>query len=255
VTPSGAPATAPEAGWPGGQAGERLARWLTGCLPGTRPPLAGTVLAGGNSNVTVLLADAAGQRLVLRRPPAGAVLATAHDVLREARVLAALAGAGAPVPAVLATCEDSGVIGAPFFAMQYLDGLPCHGADDASALAPAVRRASGESLARTLAALHGLDVDAIGLGGLGPRDGYVARQLRRWRRQVDAGRQRPTPDIDVTHAILSGCVPPQRRTAVVHGDYRLDNCVLNAGGGVAGVVDWEICALGDPLADLGVLLA
>ncbi|WP_369333566.1 phosphotransferase family protein [Trebonia kvetii] len=139
--------------------------------------------------------------------------------------------------------------------MRYLDGMHCHGAQDASSLHPAARRAAGQNLARTLARLHSLDPDTIGLGDLGPREDYVARQLRRWRRQVDADRRRPTPDIDEAHAILSAHVPPQRRASVVHGDFRLDNCVLDLDGGVIGLVDWEICALGDPLADLGVLLA
>jgi aminoglycoside phosphotransferase (APT) family kinase protein len=243
------------AGWLDDQAGERLTEWLTSQVPGTCPPFTSTVLAGGNSNVTVLLADSAGQRTVLRRPPAGTSLDTAHDVVREARILSALASAGTPVPGVVAMCQDAAVIGAPFFVMQYLDGIHCHGTRDAYSLDPAVRRAAGENLAGALAELHRLDIDAIGLGDLGRRGDYIARQLRRWQRQVDADRQRPTPDIDVAHAILSQRVPPQRRTSVVHGDIRLDNCILDHVGRVIGVVDWEICALGDPLADLGVLLA
>jgi aminoglycoside phosphotransferase (APT) family kinase protein len=233
----------------------RLTAWLAGHVPGAVDPFTAEVLAGGNSNVTVMLEDAGGQRMVLRRPPAGTALDTAHDVLREARILGALATAGAPVPAVIASCDDRAVIDAPFFVMQYVDGIHCHGADDAKAADPAVRWAAGESLARTLAALHGLDVDAIGLGDLGRREDYVARQLRRWRRQVDADRQRPTRDIDAARAILAERVPPQRGSAVVHGDVRLDNCILDRHGGVLALVDWEICALGDPLADLGVLLA
>lgn len=212
-------------------------------------------LAGGNSNVTLLLEDTQGHRMVLRRPPVGSTLDTAHDVLREARIMRALARAGALVPRVIATCEESSVIGAPFVVMQYMDGLHCHGARDAQSLDPGARRTSGDSLARALAELHSLDIDAIGIGDLGRRDGYVKRQLRRWARQVDADRQRPTPGIDSTHGLLSACVPDQRRASVVHGDIRLDNCVLDPGGAVIAMVDWEICALGDPLADLGVLLA
>lgn len=233
----------------------RLAAWLAGHAPGALAPFTAVALAGGNSNITLLLEDAAGQRMVLRRPPAGTALDTAHDMLREARILTAVARAGTPVPRVIATCEDRAVIDVPFIVMQYVDGIHCHGVQGAKSLDPGVRRASGESLARTLAALHGLDVDAIGLGDLGRREDYIARQLRRWHRQVEADRQRPTHDIDAAHAILAECVPPQRGASVVHGDIRLDNCILGPGGAVVAVVDWEICALGDPLADLGVLLA
>lgn len=258
---TGAPAEFPhaaisQAGHPPAEAvSDRLAGWLGDCVPGARPPVKSTPLAGGNSNVTLLLEDADGRRMVLRRPPAGSALDTAHDVLREARIIRALGSAGALVPGVIATCEDSGVIGAPFVVMQYVDGFHCHGARDAQALGPSARRACGDSLARALAALHALDIDVIGIGDLGRREDYIERQLRRWARQVDADRQRPTPGIDMAHRVLSGCPPEQRRTSVVHGDIRLDNCVLDPGGAVLAMVDWEICALGDPLADLGVLLA
>jgi aminoglycoside phosphotransferase (APT) family kinase protein len=232
-----------------------LTAWLVGHVPGAVAPFSHVPLAGGNSNVTILLEDAAGQRTVLRRPPAGTALDTAHDVLREARILSALGQGGTPVPAVIATCEDRAVIDVPFMIMRYVDGISCHGAEDARSLEYTTRRAAGESLVRTLAALHGLDVDAIGLGDLGRRDDYIARQLRRWRRQVEADRQRPTPDIDATNEILQECVPLQRSAAIVHGDVRLDNCILAPDGSVIALVDWEICTLGDPLADLGVLLA
>jgi aminoglycoside phosphotransferase (APT) family kinase protein len=238
-----------------GPARRRLTAWLAGHVPGALAPFTSVVLAGGNSNITVLLEDAGGQRTVLRRPPAGTVLDTAHDVLREARILRALGQAGMPVPRVIATCEDRAVLDAPFMVMEYIDGIHCHGAEEAKSLDCGVRRDAGESLARTLARLHEADVDAIGLGDLGRREDYIARQLRRWRRQVEADRQRPTPHLDAAHAILTGCVPLQRRACVVHGDVRLDNCILTASGSVIAVVDWEICALGDPLADLGVLLA
>lgn len=232
-----------------------LEQWIEANVPHVRRPFITTKLTGGNSNITVLLEDGSGARMVLRRPPDGAALATAHDVLREARILAALSQAGLPVPAVIATCADPAVIGAPFVLMRYVDGVACLGAARARSLDEGARRAAGANLARTLAALHALDIDAIGLGDLGRRADYVARQLRRWHRQVETDRQRATPDIDAAHALLAERVPPQRRDAIVHGDFRLDNCVLAPDGAVRAVVDWEICALGDPLADLGVLLA
>jgi aminoglycoside phosphotransferase (APT) family kinase protein len=188
---------------------------------------------------------------VLRRPPEGAVLATAHDVLREARILTALHRAGLPVPEVIATRRDP----EPALLMRYVDGVACLGAAQARALDGPARRAAGPSLARTLAALHALDIDAVGLADLGRRENYAARQLRRWHGQVETDRQRPTPDIDAAHALLAQRVPPQRRDAIVHGDFRLDNCIIGPDGAVRAVLDWEICALGDPLADLGVLLA
>lgn len=232
-----------------------LEQWIAGNVRDVRGPLRLTKLPGGNSNITVLVEDASGVRMVLRRPPEGAALATAHDVLREARILTALSRAGMPVPEVIATCADPAVIGAPFVLMRHVDGVACLGVAQARSLDDGARRGAGASLARTLAALHALDIDAVGLADLGRRDNYVARQLRRWHGQVETDRQRPTPDIDAAHTMLSQCVPPQQRDAIVHGDFRLDNCILAPDGAVRAVVDWEICALGDPLADLGVLLA
>jgi aminoglycoside phosphotransferase (APT) family kinase protein len=232
-----------------------LSDWLGNNVAGFRLPARQQVLPGGNSNVTLLLTDSAGQRFVLRQPPVGTALATAHDVLREARILRALDAAKLPVPSVVASCDDLSVLGVAFVVMRYVEGTHCHTSEDANGLTVPVRRAAGDNLAHALALLHALDVDSIGLGNLGPRDDYLARQLRRWRRQVDVDRQRDTEDIDRTCDLLREFVPEQRRVAVVHGDVRLDNCILSADGGVLAIVDWEICALGDPLADLGVLLA
>jgi aminoglycoside phosphotransferase (APT) family kinase protein len=232
-----------------------VTEWLAGCLPGLVPPLDFRRLAGGNSNLTYRVTDRTGRSWVLRRPPAGAVLATAHDVLREARVLAALGGAGLPVPRIDASCADPEVTGAPFVVMEFVDGLVCLGSADAGRLAPAQRQRAGESLATTLGALHRADPDRIGLGDLGRHTGYLERQLARWHTQWRTGRLRDLPAIDSAADLLRRRIPAQARVAVVHGDYRLDNCVLAPDGSVRAVLDWEICALGDPLADLGVLLA
>jgi aminoglycoside phosphotransferase (APT) family kinase protein len=221
-----------------------IQRWL----PDAVPPFTVTRLPGGNSNRTERIVDATGQSWVLRRPPAGAALATAHDVLREARILRAVA-AGVPVPRVLATDAE------PMVLMEYVDGITCRDSTAAAALPAPVRQRAGRSLAETLAALHRLDPDEIGLGDLGRREDYVRRQLARWHRQWQAAKQRELPALERAFNRLSEAVPPQRRSAVVHGDYRLDNCILAADGSVRAVLDWEICALGDPLADLGVLLA
>lgn len=229
--------------------------WLARRLPDAAPPFAFARLPGGNSNLTYRAEDRAGRAVVLRRGPVGRTLPTAHDMLREARVLTALRGGGLPVPAVYAVCDDPEVTGAPFFVMEYVDGIVCAGRRQAADLTGAQRTRAGESLAETLGALHRLDPDRVGLGDLGRRSGYVERQLARWHAQWTAGRLRVLPAIDAAHALLAARVPAQRATGVVHGDFRLDNCVLAPDGAVRAVLDWEICALGDPLADLGVLLA
>ena len=229
--------------------------WLAQRLPNTAPPFEFVRLPGGNSNLTYRAEDRAGRSVVLRRGPLGRALPTAHDMLREARVLAALHDGGVPVPAVYASCDDPEVTGAPFFVMEYVDGIVCGGRRQAEALTAAQRTRAGESMAETLGALHRLDPDRIGLGDLGRRSGYLERQLTRWHTQWSAGRLRELPSIEAAHVLLADRVPPQAAAAVVHGDFRLDNCVLAADGTVRAVLDWEICALGDPLADLGVLLA
>lgn len=234
---------------------ERIAAFLAEQLPQARPPLSFSRLAGGNSNLTFRVRDAAGSSWVLRRPPLGAALATAHDVLREARVLRALDGSPVPVPRVLLTCADESVDTAPFVLMEHVDGLACAGAAGAARLTGTQRHAVGLAMARTLAGLHAVDPDAVGLGDLGRREGYVERQLARWHAQWLAGRQRPLPELGAAHELLRVRVPAQHRVALVHGDFRLDNCILGGDASVRAVLDWEICALGDPLADLGVLLA
>ncbi|HEY3735908.1 MAG TPA: phosphotransferase family protein [Jatrophihabitans sp.] len=220
-----------------------------------RPPLALALLAGGHSNLTYRVTDADDVSWVLRRPPEGTLLATAHDVLREARVLTALSPTPVPTPAVHAVCEGHDVLDADFFVMEWVDGIPCTTAAAAAGLSPAQRRTAGESLADTLATLHRVDVDAVGLGALGRREGYVQRQLRRWQTQWNTQRVDALTEIDEAFELLSAQIPEQRQTSLVHGDYRLDNCILATDGTVRAVVDWEICALGDPLVDLGVLLA
>ena len=233
----------------------RIAALLAQQLPQVRPPLRFTRLAGGNSNLTYRVQDATGASWVLRRPPVGGALATAHDVLREARVLRALAGSPVPVPGVLLTCADETVAAAPFVLMEYVAGTACAGAEDAARLSVAQRQAAGLAMAQTLADLHGVNPDDVGLGELGRRERYVERQLARWHAQWHADRKRPLPALQAAHDRLRACVPEQRRVALVHGDFRLDNCIVGADGSVRAVLDWEICALGDPLADLGVLLA
>ena len=216
-------------------------------------------VGGGQSNVTcrVLLAD---RTVILRRPPPGPLPPSAHDVLREYRVIRALAESSVPVPRTIAACDDPAVIGAPFFLMDALPGdairfeLPPALAD-----APLdARRSIGEQVADALAALHTTDPAAVGLADFGRPSGYVARQLRRWKGQLDYARVRPVDDLDRAGEWLERNLPPDtERPSIVHGDYRLDNTIFSPEPPprLLGVVDWELATLGDPLADLGWLLA
>jgi len=230
--------------------------WFQAELPGARPPLRFERLPGGRSNLTYRVRDAAGADFVLRRPPLHGVLQSAHDMAREHRIIAALAGTDVPVPAALGLCEDPTVTGTPFYVMGYVDGaVPTDEATVAAAFDERARAAAADSLLDALVALHQVDPDAVGLGRLGRREGYLERQLRRWKRQLEQSRTRELPVLDEVHRRLEAAVPAQVGPArVVHGDYRLDNVILSPAGRVLAVLDWELCTLGDPLADVGLLL-
>ncbi|MFW3169664.1 phosphotransferase family protein [Geodermatophilus sp. CPCC 206100] len=217
------------------------------------------LLAAGMSNLTYVVTPeggAPGDAVILRRPPTGAVLATAHDMAREHRVISALGPTPVPVPRTLHLCTDPAVLGAPFYVMErvvglhVVDRLPDGYADD-----PAQRRAIGIGLVDVLADLHAVDHEAVGLADFGRPEGFMARQVRRWTTQWDATRDRDRPGLDALAARLAETVPATQRNAVVHGDYRLDNCLLDPDrpGGVRAVLDWEMSTIGDPLADLGML--
>jgi aminoglycoside phosphotransferase (APT) family kinase protein len=232
--------------------------WFDEHVPAAKPPFSFRLIAGGHSNLTFSVTDTTGERWVLRRPPLGQVLATAHDMGREHRIISALGPTDVPVPPTVGLCTDESVNGAPFYVMDFVDGRVVRGEHDAEALSPQQRRAAGESLVDVMAAIHSVDVDAVGLGDLGRKEDYVARQLKRWYSQfqgsdaqVDSGLGLPA--VHEVHDRLSASIPPQQGAAIVHGDYRLDNCMLDADGSVMAVLDWEICTLGDPLADVGLL--
>ena len=220
------------------------------------PPLHFELIEGGRSNLTYRVTDAAGRRVVLRRPPLHGVLPSAHDMGREHRIISALADAEVPVPTCIGYETDVEVTGAPFYVMDHVDGVVVRDADAAREhLTPATRTAAAEDLVDVLVALHGTDVDAVGLGDLARRDGYIERQLRRWHRQLEDGRIRELPLLDEVHERLAADIPVQGPASIVHGDYRLDNLILDpADGRVRAVLDWELTTLGDPLADLGLLL-
>ena len=224
-------------------------------MPTARLPLAFERISGGHSNLTYGVSDAAGARWALRRPPLGKRLGSAHDMGREFRVVSALAETPVPVAPVAGFCEDESVNGAPFYVMEFVEGPILRGLAEADAFpAEADRRAIGERVADTLVEIHAVDPDAVGLGELGRKEDYVARQLRRWHGQWEKSKTRELAAIDAVHERLAARIPEQGPATIVHGDYRLDNMILSPAGEVAAVVDWELCTLGDPLADVGLLM-
>ena len=230
--------------------------WFEANVPRVRPPLRVAQIAGGRSNLTYRVDDAAGASWVLRRPPLHGVLPSAHYMAREHRVIAALAGTPVPVPATFGLCQDPSVTGAPFYVMGHVDGVvPRDEATVAAALDEPARGRAADSLVDALVALHRVDPGQVGLGDLGRPSGYLERQLTRWQRQLDQTRTRPLPALDEVHRRLAASLPAQVGPArIVHGDFRLDNVVLSPAGQVLAVLDWELCTLGDPLADVGLLL-
>ena len=232
-----------------------VADWLAEHVGQLEAPCAFRLISGGQSNLTFEGRDALGTRFVLRRPPLRAVLQSAHDMGREHRIIRALGPTPVPVPAALAHCSDVTVTGAPFYVMGFVDGVIVRDQPDAQRLLGVeVRARVGDAMIDALAELHALEPDAVGLGDLGRRGDYVARQLRRWFAQWEASAQEDVPALRETYARLAASIPDQRRTSIVHGDFRMDNLVLSPGGEVAAVLDWELCTLGEPLADLGMLL-
>jgi aminoglycoside phosphotransferase (APT) family kinase protein len=217
-------------------------------------PLSFDLITGGRSNLTYRVTDAEGRRWALRRPPLGHVLATAHDMHREHRIIAALQNSSVPVPPAVGLCEDDDVNGAPFYVMDFVEGRILRGREDAEALDLSARQQACEDMADVLARIHLVDPDKVGLGDLGRKEGYIERQLRRWSDQWEKSKTRELPMMDDVHAGLTARVPAQGPAAIVHGDYRLDNCMVGDDGHVVAVLDWELCTLGDPLADVGLLL-
>ena len=231
-----------------------LAAYLDRAVPEmVAGPLRGTLLTGGRSNLTYAVTDGH-SRWVLRRPPLGHVLATAHDMGREYRVMAALAPTAVPVPPMVHHCADPAVLGAPFYLMGYVPGRVHREPVDLAGWSPPQVRALALALVDLLAVLHAIEPARVGLADFGRPDGFNARQVRRWKRQLDASRSRDLPGIDELHDRLAAAVPEVGAGAVLHGDFRLDNVLLGDDRTVRAVLDWEMSTLGDPIADLALSL-
>ena len=232
--------------------------WIGQHVPSLRLPLTWTRLEGGHSNLTYRIDDAGGQTAVIRRPPLGELLPKAHDMAREWSLIEALAGSTVPVPAALGFCDDASVTGAKFYVMGHIDGHPLYNAEDTRRWVPDTRRtAMAHSFIDALASLHALDPDALGLGDLGKKEGYIARQLKTWYRSWTASIEPAQLDDPRAHSLQEfflANVPDQGPARIVHGDYGVHNCLVGPDGTVAAVVDWEISTLGDPLADLAYAL-
>ena len=228
--------------------------WMGDHIDGLQPPLQFELIAGGHSNLTFKVTDQRDEHYVFRRPPLHQVLASAHDMSREHKIMAALQGSAVPVPEVIGLCTDESVNERPFYVMRYVDGHVMRDLNQANKLSDEVKDHASQSLVDTLAAIHAVDIDAVGLTDLGRKEDYIARQLRRWMGQYDNSKTREIPAIQEVHDHLAAHIPDQQGASIVHGDYRLDNCMINDAGDVIAVLDWEICTLGDPLADIAQLI-
>jgi aminoglycoside phosphotransferase (APT) family kinase protein len=236
---------------------ENLRQYLAQHFPGedVAVPIEIERISGGHSNETFFIRRGS-REWVLRRPPRGPLLPTAHDVLREYRVLKALNTTNVPTPEVLLACEDTGIIGAPFYLMERVRGMVIRQELPDYARDVAGKRAICKALVDALVALHGADWQAIGLENFGKPGGYLERQVRRWTGQLEKSRQRPLPDLDAVTVWLTAHMPVSGHATIVHGDYRLDNVIYAEDRPqVLAIVDWEMATLGDPLADVGYLLS
>ena len=235
---------------------EALARFLDARGIGREGPLDADLIAGGRSNLTYRVSDGA-STWVVRRPPLAHVLPTAHDMAREWRVISALQDTAIPVPGAVAFCDEPGVVGAPFYVMEHVEGhvvrdrLPAEWPQTAATL-----EAMAGALVDTLVSIHDVRPADAGLGDFGRPDGFLERQVRRWWQQWEASKTRDLPAIDELHRRLVAGLPPQSAAGIVHGDYRFDNLIYarDDPGRVAAVVDWEMSTVGDPLCDLGLLV-
>lgn len=232
---------------------DALAAWLDAQGIALGGPLEATRITTGHSNEVFLVARA-GETFVLRRPPRTPLSPTAHDMAREHRIIAAVGRTDVPVPAALGVCTDEAVNGAPFYVMGFVDGVVLDSAEKSATMTREAKQAASEHLIDVLADLHAVDVDAVGLGDLAKREGYIERQVKRWSTQWDMSKTRELPAIDEVARRLRERLPVQQGVSIAHGDYRFGNCMVDVSRGrIAAVLDWELCTLGDPLADVGYI--
>jgi aminoglycoside phosphotransferase (APT) family kinase protein len=252
VTP---PATGAGALAPAGLDLAAAERWIVANVDGLVAPLTFRPVGQGRSNLTYTVEDSEGRSVVLRRPPLGQLLESAHDLSREVSVLSYLAAVGQPVPQLLAFCADPDVIGAQFYLMERVEGVV---ADSTTAVETALsvqaRAQVGCSLAATLVSLHAVDVGVSGLAQPGKGGDYAGRQLRRWKHQWELVKTRDLALFDDIAARLERAIPPQQAVTIVHGDFSVANIVLSPQGSVRAILDWELWTVGDPIADLAWLL-
>jgi aminoglycoside phosphotransferase (APT) family kinase protein len=235
---------------------DNVSRFFRENVPGGECELSFELIAGGKSNVTYLVRGGE-HSWVLRRPPLGHVLPTAHDMAREYRVLTALKDTGVPVPRTIALCTDEAVNDSPFYVMTYTPGVVLLNELPAGyATTPGERRRMCEAMIDTLVKLHAVDYHAVGLDDFGRPDGYLERQVRRWSQQWERSKTSELPEIESLIPRLQRALPPSPPPTIVHGDYRLGNMALDPDdpGRVVAIFDWEMSTLGDPLADLGYCL-
>ena len=232
---------------------DNVTAWFEQHVAGIEAPLSFELIAGGHSNLTFSVKDALGTTYVLRRPPLGHVLESAHDMAREHKIISALAGSTVPVAAAVGLCRDPAVNEAPFYVMEYVSGPVLHDAEIAASLPAQERYDLGLHVIDVLGELHRIDPDDVGLGDLGRKEAYLERQLKRWNKQWQASKTHEIPAMDETSRLLAERMPQQIGATIVHGDYRLGNMIIGAGR-IQAVLDWELCTLGDPLADVGYLL-
>jgi aminoglycoside phosphotransferase (APT) family kinase protein len=238
---------------PPGLVVERLGAWLPSVVPDVGGELSATLIAGGKSNLTYELTDGA-RSWIVRRPPLGHVLATAHDMAREFRVMSALQPTDVPVPRTFGLCEDAEVLGAPFYVMEKVAGRAYRHVADIVPIGPERTRAISAALVDTLATLHQVDPEAVGLADFGRPEGFLGRQVRRWKKQLDASYTRDLPAAEELHARLAADIPAESATGIVHGDFRLDNVLVDESDRLVAVIDWEMATLGDPLTDLALMV-
>lgn len=233
---------------------DKLGAWFAANVPGAGSSLIADLIAGGKSNLTYRVSDGT-TAWIVRRPPLGHVLATAHDMGREYRVMDALQPTAVPVPRTHALCTDDEVVGAPFYVMELVGGTPYRTSAELNALGDPQRvERIANGFIDVLAALHAVDPASVGLGDFGRTEGFLGRQVDRWHKQMLASYSRDLPEADALYEKLAASVPSESASGIVHGDYRLDNVLVDDDDQPAAVIDWEMATVGDPLTDLALLL-